>query len=87
MSALPICWTVGCDHPPKNAMLLASRSVTDKIRVSKFAKAAWLSAALTMHVMSKRTLQRAPPMALTVMYGEPGTSTMAGGVMFSFGHA
>lgn len=87
MSALPICWTVGCDQPPKNAMFVDSRSVTDKIRVSKFAKAAWLSAALTMQVMSKRTLHRAPPMALTVMYGEPGTSTMAGGVMFSFGHA
>jgi len=50
------------------------------------ASAARLSAALTITVMSKRTLQRAPPMALTVMYGEPGTSTMAGGVMFSFGN-
>ena len=87
MSAFPICWTVGCDHPPKNEMLLASRSVTEKIKVSKFAKAAWLSAALTMQVMSKRTWQRVPPIAPTVMYGEPGTSTMAGGVMFSFGHA
>jgi hypothetical protein len=48
-------------------MLLDSKSDTDKIRVSKLAKAAWLSAALTMQVMSKRTLQRAPPMALTVM--------------------
>lgn len=67
-------------------MLLASRSVTEKISVSKFFKAAWLSAALTMQVMSKRTWQRAPPMALTVMYGDPGTSTMAGGVMFSFGY-
>ena len=50
------------------------------------ASAARLSAALTITVMSKRTLQRAPPMALTVMYGEPGTSTMAGGVMFSLGY-
>jgi len=48
-------------------MLLDNKSVTDKIKVSKFAKAAWLSAALTMQVMSKRTLQRAPPMALTWM--------------------
>lgn len=86
MSAFPICWTVGCDHPPRNEMLLANRSVTEKISVSKFFKAAWLSAALTMQVMSKRTWQRAPPMALTVMYGDPGTSTMAGGVMFSFGY-
>ena len=68
-------------------MLFDNRSLTDKIRVSKFAKAAWLSAALTMQVMSKRTLIREPPMALIVMYGEPGTSTMAGGVMFSFGYA
>ena len=68
-------------------MLLDSKSVTDKIKVSKFAKAAWLSAALTITVMSKRTLHRAPPIALTVMYGDPGTSTMAGGVMFSFGYA
>ena len=67
-------------------MLLDSKSVTDKIKVSKFAKAAWLSAALTITVMSKRTLHRAPPIALTVMYGDPGTSTMAGGVMFSFGY-
>ena len=67
ISAFPICWTVGCDHPPKNEMLLDNKSVTDKIKVSKFAKAAWLSAALTMQVMSKRTLQRAPPMALTWM--------------------
>jgi len=67
MSAFPICWTVGCDHPPKNEMLLDSKSVTDKIKVSKFAKAAWLSAALTITVMSKRTLHRAPPIALTVM--------------------
>lgn len=87
MSAFPICVTVGCDHPPKNEMLLDSKSVTERIRVSKFAKAAWLSAALTMQVMSKRTLIREPPIALTVMYGEPGTITMAGGVMFSFGHA
>jgi hypothetical protein len=48
-------------------MLLDSKSVTDKIKVSKFAKAAWLSAALTITVMSKRTLHRAPPIALTVM--------------------
>jgi len=68
-------------------MLLDNKSVTDKIKVSMFAKAAWLSAALTITVMSKRTLQRAPPMADTVMYGDPGTSTIAGGVMFSFGHA
>jgi hypothetical protein len=68
-------------------MLFANKSVTDKIKVSMLASAAWLSAALTMQVMSKRTLQRAPPMALTVMYGDPGTSTIAGGVMFSFGHA
>ncbi len=39
-------------------MLLASRSVTDKIKVSKFAKAAWLSAALTITVMSKRRAER-----------------------------
>ena len=87
MSALPICWTVGCDHPPRNEMLLDNRSVTENIKVSMLANAAWLSAALTITVMSNRTLQRAPPMALTVMYGDPGTSTIAGGVMFSFGHA
>jgi hypothetical protein len=50
------------------------------------ASAARLSAAPTMHVMSKRTFNRAPPIALTVMYGEPGTKTIAGGVMFSFGN-
>ena len=68
-------------------MLLDNKSVTENIKVSMLASAAWLSAALTMTVMSKRTLHLAPPMALTVMYGDPGTSTMAGGVMFSFGHA
>jgi len=68
-------------------MLLDNKSVTENIKVSMLANAAWLSAALTITVMSKRTWQRAPPMAVTVMYGEPGTSTMAGGVMFSFGHA
>jgi hypothetical protein len=67
-------------------MLFANKSVTEKIRVSMLDSAARLSAALTITVMSKRTLQRAPPMALTVMYGEPGTSTMAGGVMFSLGN-
>lgn len=68
-------------------MLLDNKSVTESIKVSMLASAAWLSAALTITVMSNRTLQRAPPMALTVMYGDPGTSTIAGGVMFSFGHA
>ena len=48
-------------------MLLASRSVTEKIKVSKLAKAARLSAAFTITVMLKRTWQREPPMALTVM--------------------
>ena len=51
------------------------------------ASAAWLSAAFTITVMSKRTLHLAPPIAETVMYGDPGTSTIAGGVMFSLGHA
>ena len=87
ISAFPIVVTVGCDHPPRNEILFDNKSVTENIRVSMLAKAAWLSAALTMTVMSKRTLHRAPPIAETVMYGEPGTSTMAGGVMFSFGHA
>jgi hypothetical protein len=68
-------------------MLLDNKSVTENIKVSMLASAAWLSAALTITVISNRTLQRAPPMALTVMYGDPGTSTMAGGVMFSLGHA
>ena len=68
-------------------MLLDNKSVTEKIKVSMLASAAWLSAALTITVMSKRTWQRAPPIAVTVMYGDPGTNTMAGGVMFSFGHA
>ena len=68
-------------------MLFDNRSVTENIKASRLASAAWLSAALTMTVMSKRTLQRAPPMALTVMYGDPGTSTIADGVMFSLGHA
>lgn len=68
-------------------MLFDNKSVTENIKASRLASAAWLSAALTITVMSKRTLHRAPPMALTVMYGDPGTSTMAGGVMFSLGHA
>ena len=68
-------------------MLFDNKSVTENIKVSMFASAAWLSAAFTMTVISKRTWQREPPIAVTVMYGDPGTSTMAGGVMFSFGHA
>ena len=88
MSAFPTCVTVGCDqapivHPLGNAVK------TESIKFSKLANAAWLSAALTMAVKSNLRFTRllAPPITCGVKYGDPGTSTKAGAVMFSAGYA
>lgn len=88
MSAFPTCVTVGCDQEPittpaGNAVKVAS------IKFSRLANAAWLSAALTIAVKSNLRFTRlfAPPITCGVKYGDPGTRTKAGGVMFSAGYA
>jgi hypothetical protein len=68
-------------------MLFDNKSVTENNKSFDVGQCGLVVGCIDYEVMSKRTLQRAPPMALTVMYGDPGTSTIAGGVMFSFGHA
>ena len=88
MSAFPTCVTVGCDHDPITTP--AGNAVnTASIKFSRLAKAAWLSAALTIAVKSNLRFTRlfAPPITCGVRYGDPGTSTNAGGVMFSAGYA
>ncbi len=89
-----ICWPetsciCGCAQPLIIDVPLGSKSNTDKAKVSKFAKAAWLSAAPTTAVSSKRTFIRLPdpPMLAGVRYGLAGTSTRAGGVICSLGNA
>jgi hypothetical protein len=88
MSAFPTCVTVGCDQDPITHPL-GNAVKTESINASMLASAAWLSAALTIAVRSNLRFTRllAPPITCGVMYGDPGTSTKAGGVMFSAGYA